>query len=49
MNILTITITWANPADDNLMTFSYFSQKTGFDISSYGLLRQISLLFKKNK
>ena len=30
---LTFTTLWADSADDKLMTFSYFSQKTGFDIA----------------
>ena len=30
---LTFTTLWANSADDNWWYFSYFSQKTGFDIS----------------
>ena len=32
---LTVNFTthWANSADDKLMIFSYFLQKTGFDIS----------------
>ena len=31
--MLTFTTLWAFSADDRLMIFSYFSQKTGFDIS----------------
>ena len=30
---LTFTSLWANSADDKLRIFSYFSQKTGIDIS----------------
>ena len=31
--LLTFTTFWAISADDSIMIFSYFSQKTGFDIS----------------
>ena len=30
---MTFTTLWANPADETMMMFFYFSQKTGFDIS----------------
>ena len=33
MTHLTISALWGDSADDKLMTFFYFSQKTGFDIS----------------
>ena len=44
---LSFTILWANSADDILKYFSYFSQKTGFDISCK--LHEISNPFRYEK
>ena len=46
---LTLTVLWANSADDKLRIFSYFSQKIGLDISCKLSKGQILLSLKIRK